>query len=185
MVLPHVYLHTSRVSLVFLRRHLTSAAGTQGEGIHARLKADLKAAMKAKDKTILPVIRGVLSDILYAEKNPTAGTAFSKDSDIDVAAVVQRAIQRRRESIQSFADGGRQDLATAEESSLKILSRYLPTQLTTEQIEARAVDIIARLGVSGIKAMGPVMREMGINPAQAPKGRVAEVVKRLLTLSRS
>ncbi|KAJ2794599.1 hypothetical protein H4R20_006171 [Coemansia guatemalensis] len=185
MAPPHICLHTRRASLVFLRRHLSSAADTQRESIHARLKNDLKAAMKAKDKTSLPVIKGVLSDILYAEKNPVTGATFSKDSDIDVAAVVQRAIQRRRESIQSFADGGRPDLASAEETKLEILSGYLPTQLTTEQIEARAGDVISHLGVSGIKGMGPVMREMGISPAQAPKGKVAEVVKRLLTANRS
>ncbi|KAJ1849624.1 hypothetical protein LPJ70_000348 [Coemansia sp. RSA 2708] len=163
-----------------LRRPLSSAAGAQAQSLDARLKADLKAAMKARDKARLPVIKGILSDVLYAEKNLTAGASFSRDSDADVATVIQRAIRRRRDSIESFADGGRQDLADEETAKLAILEGYLPKQLTAEQIEARASQIIQKLGVSGAKAMGAVMRDIDISPAEAPKAKVAEVVKKLL-----
>ncbi|KAJ2705101.1 hypothetical protein H4S00_007174, partial [Coemansia sp. D1744] len=60
---------------------------------------------------------------------------------------------------------------------------YLPTQLTVEQIEERANQVIQQLGVTGSKAMGAVMRDIGINPTEAPKAKIAEVVKRLLTSS--
>ncbi|KAJ2183876.1 Mitochondrial-processing peptidase subunit alpha, partial [Coemansia sp. RSA 532] len=151
--------------------------------LDARLKADLKAAMKAKDKVRLPVIKGILSDILYAEKNPAGGASFSRGSDADVAAIFQRAIRRRNDSIESFVGGGREDLAETERAKLAILQDYLPTQLTVEQIEERANQVIQQLGVTGSKAMGAVMRDIGINPTEAPKAKIAEVVKRLLTSS--
>ncbi|KAJ2355298.1 Mitochondrial-processing peptidase subunit alpha [Coemansia sp. RSA 2618] len=156
-----------------LRRGMSSAA--EAQTIDARLKADLKAAMKAKDKVRLPVIKGILSDILYAEKDPASGSSFSRDSDADVATIFQRAIRRRNDSIESFASGGREDLAEAEKVKLAILEGYLPTQLTVEQIEARVSQTIQKLGVSGVKAMGAVMRDTGISPAEAPKAKVAEV----------
>ncbi|KAJ1722925.1 Mitochondrial-processing peptidase subunit alpha [Coemansia erecta] len=155
----------ARVSM----RLYTSEAAT----INARLKSDLKAAMKAKEKTKLTVIRGVLSDILYAEKNQTGSTSFSRDSDADVAAVIQRAIKQRRDSIQSYTEGGREDLAQEESAELAVLNEYLPEQMSSEQIEARVKQVIERLGVSGIKAMGTVMKEINISPAEAPKSRVA------------
>ncbi|KAJ1729750.1 hypothetical protein LPJ61_003369 [Coemansia biformis] len=161
------------------KRWLGTAAEAQGGALHARLKADLKAAMRGKDKTRLAVIKGVLADIVYVEKSPT-GSAFSRDSDADVAEVVQRALQRRRDSVQAFADGGRQDLAGAEAEKIGVLASYLPAQLSTEQIEERARATIARLGVAGAKGIGPVMREIGVSSAEAPRSEVAQVVKRLL-----
>ncbi|KAJ2910361.1 hypothetical protein GGI21_000950 [Coemansia aciculifera] len=151
--------------------------------INTRLKLDLKEAMKAKEKTKLSVIKGVLSDILYAEKSAIAGASFSRDSDADVAAVIQRAIKQRNDSIQSYAAGGREDLAKAEEAEISILTTYLPKQLTTEEIEAKVAQAIKGLSVAGAgsKAVGLVMREVDISPALAPKSKVAEVVKRLLS----
>ncbi|KAJ2552228.1 Mitochondrial-processing peptidase subunit alpha [Coemansia sp. RSA 1933] len=131
--------------------------------------------MRAKEKTRLTVVKGILSDILYAEKNPSTGASFSRDSDTDVAGVIQRGIKQRSDSIQSYKDGGRQDLVDIEEAELRILESYLPKQLSSEQIECRVKDVVERLGVSGIKAMGVVMREVDISPAFAPKSRVAEV----------
>ncbi|KAJ1965347.1 hypothetical protein GGI12_000825 [Dipsacomyces acuminosporus] len=160
-------------------RQYADAAGAQAATLHARLKADLKAAMKAKEKEKLTVIKGILSDILYAEKS-SSGQSFSKESDADVAAVIQRAIKQRHDSIQSYRDGGREDLASAEKAEAELLKAYLPDQLTSEQIEAQVKQVIERLGVSGIKAMGAVMREVDISPAQAPKSKVAEAVKKLL-----
>ncbi|KAI7830956.1 Yqey-like protein-domain-containing protein [Kickxella alabastrina] len=135
-----------------------------------------EGAMKAKEKARLSVIKGVLSDILYAEKSALAGASFSRDSDSDVAGVIQRAIKQRHDSVQSYTEGGREDLAQAEALRFK----YLPEQLSSEQIEARVRETIERLGVSGIKAMGTVMREVGIDAGQAPKSKVAEAVKKLL-----
>ncbi|KAJ2706731.1 hypothetical protein FB645_001335 [Coemansia sp. IMI 203386] len=149
--------------------------------INSRLKSDLKTAMKAKEKARLQVIKGVLSDILYAEKNPSSGASFSRDSDADVAAVIQRAIKQRRDSIEKYTAASREDLAQAEAQEIDVLNGYLPEQLSTDQIEARVKQIIQELGVSGVKAMGAVMKAVDISAAQAPKSKVAEAVKRLLS----
>lgn len=156
-------------------------AGTSGkELIHSRLKSDLKAAMKAKEKHRLQVIKGVLSDIQYAKMDSNTGSSFSIESNTDVATVIQRAIKRRNDSIQSYREGGRDDLASTEQEEANMLATYLPKQLTAEEIEHQALQVIERLDVSGIKSMGAVMREIGISPAQAPKSLVAEIVKKLL-----
>ncbi|KAJ1957020.1 hypothetical protein EC988_001045 [Linderina pennispora] len=147
--------------------------------INARLKADLKLSMRAKEKQRTTVIKGVLSDILYAEKNPQSQT-FSRDSDEDVALLIQRAIKQRKESIKQYTDGGRADLATAEQAEVEILGQYLPAQLSEEDIERRVKETVERLGVSGIKAMGQVMKEVAISAAEAPKSKVAAAVKKAL-----
>ncbi|KAJ2623790.1 Mitochondrial-processing peptidase subunit alpha [Coemansia sp. RSA 1358] len=136
--------------------------------------------MRAKEKTRLSVIKGLLSDILYAEKNMATGPKFSRESDADVASVIQRAIKQRHDSVQSYRDGGRDDLASAEEDEIHILGSYLPEQLSSEQIEEHVKEVIERLGASGIKAMGAVMKEVDISPAQAPRSCIAEIAKKLL-----
>ncbi|KAJ1856706.1 hypothetical protein LPJ57_007188, partial [Coemansia sp. RSA 486] len=159
----------------------TATAAAAAATINNRLKSDLKTAMKAKEKARLQVIKGVLSDILYAEKNPSSGASFSRDSDADVAAVIQRAIKQRRDSIEKYTAASREDLAQAEAQEIDVLNGYLPEQLSTDQIEARVKQIIQELGVSGVKAMGAVMKAVDISAAQAPKSKVAEAVKRLLS----
>ncbi|KAJ2856055.1 Mitochondrial-processing peptidase subunit alpha, partial [Coemansia erecta] len=146
--------------------------------INSRLKSDLKTAMKAKEKTRLQVIKSVLSDILYAEKNTSSGASFCRDSDADVATVIQRAIKQRRDSIEKYTAGGREDLAQTEAQEIDVLNGYLPEQLSADQIEARVKQVIQELGISGIKAMGAVMKAVDISAAQAPRSKVAEAVKR-------
>ncbi|KAJ1948839.1 hypothetical protein FBU59_001408 [Linderina macrospora] len=148
--------------------------------INLRLKADLKLAMRAKEKQRTTVIKGMLSDILYAEKNPQTASTFSRDSDADVATLIQRAIKQRQDSIKQYTDGGRADLAAAEQQEVEILNLYLPEQLSDQDIERRVRETVERLGVSGVKAMGAVMKEVGISPAEAPKSKVAAAAKRIL-----
>ncbi|KAJ1676624.1 hypothetical protein EV182_007813, partial [Spiromyces aspiralis] len=119
--------------------------------IHARLKQDLKDAMRSKLKLKLNVIKGILSDLTYAEKNPqqaaaAGGNGFSKDLDSDVATIIQKAIKRRQESIESFRQNCRDDLADIEQQEIAILQQYLPKQLTDEQIETAALSVMKRLG---------------------------------------
>ncbi|KAJ2604824.1 Mitochondrial-processing peptidase subunit alpha [Coemansia sp. RSA 1804] len=140
-----------------VRWYADSPATGAVQTIHARLKQDMKIAMKARDKPRLTTVKSILSDIVYAEKNQSAGASFSKDSDVDVAGIIQRGIKQRNDSIRSYQDGGRQDLVDIEEAELRILESYLPQQLSPKQIETLVRETIERLGASGIKAMGAVM----------------------------
>ncbi|KAJ1912480.1 hypothetical protein H4219_005587 [Mycoemilia scoparia] len=163
--------------------------------------------MKAKDKQKLNVIKGILSDLTYAEKSqllPPSNTAaaaaagsvgstppsFSKDNDSDVATIIQKSIKKRQESIESFQNNGRPELADAEKQEVEILSSYLPKQLSDGEIEAIALVTVKRLLEAkkisgGIKSMGVVMKELDIDTARAPKSRVAGIVKKLLSSSMS
>ncbi|KAJ2694120.1 Mitochondrial-processing peptidase subunit alpha [Coemansia sp. RSA 1285] len=82
-----------------VRWYADSPATGAVQTIHARLKQDMKIAMKARDKPRLTTVKSILSDIVYAEKNQSAGASFSKDSDVDVAGIIQRGIKQRNDSI--------------------------------------------------------------------------------------
>ncbi|KAJ2723521.1 hypothetical protein GGI07_002559 [Coemansia sp. Benny D115] len=126
-------------------------------------------------------VTGFLDKPVGVGQTPSTGATFSRDSDSDVATVIQKLIKQRNESILSFKEGGRDDLAQAEEADLALLKEYLPKQLSDEEILEKVRGVVEKLGVKGIKAMGTVMKEVGIGSDQAPKSKVAEAVKKVLS----
>ncbi len=136
------------------------------------LNSDLKDAMRAGDKAKLEVIRGLKSDIKYKEielKHPP--------TEEDVIAVLSSAAKKRRDSIEQFRAGGREDLATKEESELVIISHYLPKQLSDEELVGL---ITAAIEASGAKApadLGKVMKEvMPQVKGRADGNRLREII---------
>jgi uncharacterized protein YqeY len=138
-----------------------------------RLEADLKAAMKDKDALRVSVVRMFKSAIKYREIE-----LMKTLDDAGVQAVAGSEIKRRRDSVEQYRQGGREDLAGKEEAEIAILQSYLPAPLTPEEL-ARVVDeAIARVGAQGPKDMGKVMKE--VLPAVQGKAdgkAVSELVK--------
>ena len=116
------------------------------------LDAALKDAMRAKDGTALDALRAVKSAVKLAEIE-----AGKELADADVHALIQKAIKQRRDSIAQFASGGRADLVATEEAQVKVLERFLPAQLTEDEIAAFVAEAVAATGASGPKDMGKVM----------------------------
>lgn len=127
------------------------------------IKAAQIAAMKAGDKDT----RGAVSLIQAAIKNrdieARAGKAPAPGSPGDDALVVevlQKMVKQRRESIEMFRKGGREELAAAEESEVAVIERFLPAAMSDDDTRAAIEAIKAELGASGLKDMGRVMAEL-------------------------
>jgi uncharacterized protein YqeY len=127
------------------------------------IRDDIKAAqitaMKAGDK----VTRGAVSLIQAAVKNRDIEARTGKAPDSDDALVIevlQKMVKQRRESIEMYVKGGRQELADAEAAEVAVIERFLPQQMDEAQTAAAIEAIKAELGASGMKDMGRVMAEL-------------------------
>lgn len=148
-----------------------------------RLRADLTTAMKARDELVKATLRMTLTAIGNAE---VAGTEARELSDDEVLRVIAKEAKKRAESAEAFAGAGREELAVKERAEGEVLARYLPQQLTDDElavIAQTAVDeAAAELGERpGPRQMGQVMKRANAAAAgRADGGRVAAAVKALL-----
>ena len=144
--------------------------------IKERLMQDLKEAMRAGDRVKVSVIRFLRNAINYEETS--RGTTLD---DAGVAEVVARQVRQRRESIEAFRKGGREDLARKEEAELQVLLQYLPEQLSREEIERMAREVIREVGAQTPRDMGKVMGVLMPRVRGRAEGRVvSEIVRELL-----
>ncbi|WP_445193408.1 GatB/YqeY domain-containing protein [Sphingomonas sp. Tas61C01] len=129
------------------------------------IKAAQIAAMKAGDKET----RNAVSLIQAAVKNRDIEARTGKapeDDDSLVIEVLQKMVKQRRESIEMFEKGGRQELADAEKAEVAVIERFLPAQMSEAETTAAIEAIKAELGASGMKDMGRVMAELKARHAQ-------------------
>lgn len=116
--------------------------------------------MRARDALRRDTIRMVEAAI----KNAEIDKRGSELAEADVLAILQRQVKQRRESIDQFRQGGREDLAEKEQQEITVIEQYLPAQLSRDEIEARAQAVIDQLGASGPgdrgKVMGMLMRDL-------------------------
>ncbi len=141
-----------------------------------QLDADLKAAMKGKDQLKLSVVRMLKSAVKYREIE-----LMKTLDDAGVQVVIGSEIKRRRDSVEQYRAGNREDLASKEEAEIAILQSYQPAQLSPEEL-AKIVDgVIARVGAQGPKDMGKVMKELLPEVQGKAEGKiVSELVKQRL-----
>ena len=145
-----------------------------------RLRSDLTAAIKARDKVRSGTIRMVLSALSEAE---VAGTTAVELSDQQVLDVVIREAKKRREAQEAFVAAGRPELADKERAEAAVLADYLPQQLTAAEVAAIVTAAIERSGAAelGRKAMGKVMSVVTPQTrGKADGSAVAAEVKRQL-----
>jgi len=140
--------------------------------IRDELKAALIAAMKGGDKAGTQTIRMVQSAVKNRDIELRTGTAPT-DDDLLVTEVLQKMIKQRRESEALYRQGGRPELAEAEQSEIAIIERFMPAQMSEDEARAAVAAVIAELGASSMKDMGRVMAEVkarhasSIEPARA------------------
>ncbi|HEY65894.1 MAG TPA: GatB/YqeY domain-containing protein [Caldilineae bacterium] len=141
-----------------------------------RLNEDLKEAMRAGDEARKLAIRAVKTAIRNAEVEKMAPL-----DEGEILAVIAKEAKMRRDAIEEFKRGGRPDLVAKEEAELAVLESYLPRQLTEEEIEARAREVIEELKAAGQANMGNAMRRlMGELRGRADGRLVNQIVRRLL-----
>ncbi len=138
-----------------------------------QLSADMKSAMKAGDKDRLKVVRLVLADIKRAEVD-----GRKELDDAGVLSVIEKAVKQRRDSIEQFEKGGRDDLADNERQELEVIRTYLPEQLGDDELDALIDETISATGAESIRDMGKVMGAIKAKAAgRADMGAVGAKVK--------
>lgn len=121
-----------------------------------QISEEIKAAMKAKDKVRLETVRSIKKVILEREVAAREKGQQSLTADEEISILTQQAKQRR-DSIEQYRSGGREELANQEELELAIIESFLPKQLSDEELQAAIDDIMATVGASSPKDMGKVM----------------------------
>jgi uncharacterized protein YqeY len=146
-----------------------------------RLRADLNAAMRARDQVRMRTLRLALSSITNEE---VAGASARQLSDEEVMKVLTREARKRREAAEAFGAAGRDDQAAAERAEGEVLAGYLPAQLSDDELSALVAAAIAETGTSGMAGMGQVMKTLTPQIAgRADGARVAAEVRRRLSAS--
>jgi uncharacterized protein YqeY len=144
---------------------------SKGVTVADRVKQDVVLAMKQGDKDRVQALRLVLSELQKA----------AKEGDGDETAVLRRERKRRQESARAFRDGGRDELATAEEAEAEIIGTYLPAELSDEELDSIVAEAIAETGAVEMKQMGVAMKAaMATVGGRADGSRVSAMVKRAL-----
>jgi uncharacterized protein YqeY len=146
-----------------------------------RLRADLNAAMRARDQVRMRTLRMALSSITNEE---VAGASARQLSDDEVMKVLTREARKRREAAEAFGAAGRTDQAAAERAEGEVLAGYLPAQLSDDELSALVAAAITETGASGMSGMGQVMKTLTPQIAgRADGARVAAEVRRRLSAS--
>ncbi len=147
--------------------------------LEERLAADLKDAMRSRDQTRMLAIRAVKTAITESK---VSGAEARDLTDQDVLAIIAKQIKQRRDSAAEFAKGGRPDLVAQEEAEIAVLQVYLPEQMDEAAIRQRAEAVIAELGVTDMKGMGPVMKRLSAElRGQADGQTINRIVRELLS----
>lgn len=144
-----------------------------------RIDADIKKAMLSKNRGELDALRSIKSMILLAETEKGSTGELTADAE---ARLLMKAAKQRRESADIFLAQSRQDLADRELFQLEIINRYLPQQLSEDELRKELKRIIAEVGASGPQDMGKVMGAATKQLAGRAEGKViSAVVKELLS----
>lgn len=143
-----------------------------------QISADIKEAMKAKDKVKLETLRNIKKFFLEAKTAPGANDELTDEAAVKI---MQKLSKQGKDAAEIYIGQGRQDLADAELAQVKVIEAYLPKQLSDEELEAALKEIIAETGAEGAKDMGKVMGVATKKLAGLAEGRaISAKVKQLL-----
>ena len=124
--------------------------------LHKQIKEGIKIAMLAKDAVRLTVLRGLLTaftnELVATKRKPQ-----DELLDTEIIAVIRRAVKQRKDSIDQFRKGGREDLASSEEAELKILEAYLPKMMSKEDVKKKVVEMKEKLGIADKSKIGQLI----------------------------
>ena len=145
--------------------------------LKGQITEDMKSAMKAGEKDRLKVVRLILAAIKQIEVDTR------KDLDeAAVLAVLTKMVKQRRDSVEQFEQGNREDLAAIERAEIMILDTYLPEQLSANELAVMIDKVIQATGASGIRDMGKVMGQIKMKASgRADMGAVSAVIKERLS----
>lgn len=149
--------------------------------LHDRIEDDLRAAMKVRDRATMDALR-MLKSALTNRAVADGGTPTSRLDDGTVMAAVATEVKRRREAATAFRDGGREESALKEEAEAAVYAAYLPAQMDDAALRALVAAAATRLGATGPRDAGGVIREVLAEASGgADGGRVAAMVREVLS----
>ncbi|EKT4501574.1 GatB/YqeY domain-containing protein [Flavobacterium psychrophilum] len=139
---------------------------------------EMKTAMRAKDTVALEALRAIKSEILLAQ---TATGTKEEITEADEIKILQKLVKMRKDSATIFAAQNRPDLAEPELAQIVVIEKFLPAQLSEQEVEAIIAKIIAETGASGIASMGKVMGLASAQLGGQAEGKtISSIVKKLL-----
>ncbi|NOX89298.1 MAG: GatB/YqeY domain-containing protein [Calditrichaeota bacterium] len=146
--------------------------------LESKIQEDLKTAMKAGDRFKVETLRGLMAQI----KDERIKLRPKELTEDNVLAVIQRAVKRRKEAIELYKQGNRQDLADKEQKELQLLREYLPEQLSGQEVINIVNQVIEQVGATSVrdlgKVMGAVMKQV---QGKADGKEVQQIVRERLT----
>ena len=151
-----------------------------------QLATDLKAAMKAKDTYGTATLRLILAALkdrdIASRTDKNATTPSTEEDDTAIKQMLAKMIKQRRESIQIYKEGGRDDLAEREAAEIRIIEGYLPTQMSHQEMAIVVSETIEKLGANCIKDMGKTMAALKARySGQMDFSQASNIVKERLT----
>ena len=149
--------------------------------LREKIETDYKSALKAKDKNKISTYRLILSGIKDLDISNRSQVDKKETDDEDVKKLLKKMIKQRTESIEMYKKNNRNDLQEVEEKEVKVISKYLPQQLSDEDTRKLCYEIINSTGASSIKDMGKVMGELKKNNADSIDfSKAGAMIKELL-----
>ena len=146
--------------------------------LNDKIMVDLKTAMRTKDKNELEAIRAIKNAILLAKTEKGGSDELTPEAEIQL---LQKLVKQRKEAADIYLGGGREELAHSELAQAEVIQRYLPAQMSKEDVEKEVAAIIAQTGAKDMKDMGKVMGAASKALAgKADNKVVSEIVKALL-----
>lgn len=147
--------------------------------LRERIDSELKDAMRSRDELVTSVLRMLKSAVKYKEVEPGAKGPLD---DAAILQVVSSLIKQRRDAVEQYTSGNRPDLAEKEQKEIAILQRYLPQQLSADELRAEVQKAIAESGAKAPKDMGAVMKLLMPRVQGKAEGKaISEEVKKQLS----
>lgn len=149
--------------------------------LRQELNQSLKEAMKAKDRSATSTIRLILAALKDRDIAARTQGSDEKLSDDQILEVLQKMVRQRRDSIEMYAKGGRQDLVDREAREIEIIEGFLPKPLSDSEAKDAVREVISELGASSLKEMGRVMGELKQRyPGRMDFSKASAIVKEAL-----
>ena len=145
------------------------------------IESDYKTALKAKDKNKISTYRLILSGLKDLDIQNRSGPNKKDTDDDDIKKLLRKMIKQRTESIEIYKKNNRQDLLQIEENEVKIMSEYLPKQLSEDDTKKLCEEVINKINASSLKDMGKVMGELKKNHSDSVDFSLAgKIIKEIL-----
>ncbi|MEO6537435.1 MAG: GatB/YqeY domain-containing protein [Ferruginibacter sp.] len=123
-------------------------------GLETQIMAEMKDAMKSKNEAVLRSLRAIKAEIIKAKTEPGAGGEINESTE---QKFLQKMMKQRRDSLEIFEKQNRPDLAIKEKEEMEVIERFLPKQMTQDEIKMAIAAIIAETGAVSVAEMGKVM----------------------------